>query len=153
METGAGDFGVKAGSALVCAEGAEVNKSTTEAIKGLGYHVETASTAAEALEWLKFNQYEIVVLSETFAGASPEDNAVYRHLKGMPMATRRRLIVALVGPHLKTQDAMTAFVRSVDVVINEKDAPAIKAVLWKAIEDHVHFYKVHKESLEKMGKQ
>ncbi|MEW6116118.1 MAG: hypothetical protein AB1553_04365 [Nitrospirota bacterium] len=139
-------------SALICEESAENRNTITAALESMGYRTESATNADETLEKLKFNQYSVIILNESFGGA-PESNTVYKHLQFMPMGIRRHLFLALVGQDLKTQDHMTAFAKSANLVINERDLPNIKAILKKAIAENDQFYRVFKESLVKLGKQ
>ena len=140
-------------SALVCEDNAELKNAVTSALEGLKFSIDSASTAEEAFEKLRFNQYGLIVLNERFGGNTPENNSVYSHLQIMPMATRRHIFLALIGNDLKTADNMTAFAKSANVVVNEKDLPNLKAVLKKSVADNDQFYKVFKESLVKMGKK
>ncbi|MBI3592157.1 MAG: hypothetical protein HY099_01500, partial [Nitrospirae bacterium] len=114
---------------------------------------EVASGAEDTFEKLKFNRYDVIALNENFGGNSPESNAVYKHLQFMPMSNRRHIFLALTGQNLKTLDNMTAFSKSANVVVNEKDIPNLKNILKKSIDDNNQFYKVYKESLVKLGKR
>jgi CheY-like chemotaxis protein len=153
METHTEEYEEELRSALVCEDNAELRSVITSALGELNYTVETAADADDTFEKLKFNQYDVIVLNEKFGGGSPENNAVLKHLQFMPMGTRRRIFLALVGQTLKTSDNMTAFSKSANIVINEKDIPNLKAVLKRSIADNDQFYKVFRESLVKMGKQ
>lgn len=139
-------------SALVCEDNAESRSSITSALEGLGFRVEAGAGADDTFEKLKFNRYDVIVINEKFGG-SAEDNKVYKHLQFMPMSNRRHIFVALIGRNFKTADNMTAFSKSANVVLNEKDIPNLKAVLKKSVADNNQFYKVFKESLVKLGKR
>ncbi len=140
-------------SALVCEDNAEFRGAISAALEGLKYSIEFAAGAEDAFEKLKFNQYGIIVLNERFGGNTPENNAVYKFLQFMHMSARRSIFLALIGKDFKTGDNMTAFAKSSNITVNEKDIPNLKAVLKKSIADNDQFYKVFRESLVKMGKK
>lgn len=145
------DEGTK--TALICEDNPEFIKNIISALQELRYAAETAGSANDALEKLRFNRYDVVLLSERFGGSPPDGNEVLKYLRYMPMATRRHIFLALLGQNLTTEDNMTAFDKSVNAVINEKDIPNLKGILNRTITDNERFYKVYKESLIKMGKR
>ena len=156
METHAADteeYEEELRSAMVCEDNAEFKGAISAALEGLKYSIEFASSAEDAFEKLKFNQYGIIVLNERFGGSTPENNAVYKFLQFMPMSARRRIFLALIGRDFKTGDNMTAFAKSASITVNGKDIPNLKAILKKSIADNDRFYKVFRESLLKMGKK
>jgi hypothetical protein len=156
MEPHAGDteeYEEELRSALVCEDNAEFKGVISAALEGLKYRVEFAAGAEDAFEKLKFNQYRTIVLNERFGGSTPENNAVYKFLQFMPMSARRSIFLTLLGKDFKTGDNMTAFTKSSNITVNEKDIPSLKAILKKAIADNDQFYKVFRESLVKMGKK
>jgi len=139
-------------SALVCEDNAELKSAVSAALEGLKYSMEFATNADNAFEKLRFNQYNLIVLNESFGG-NVENNAVYSFLTTMPMSTRRHIFLALIGKNFKTADNMTAFTKSANIVVNEQDLPNLKAILKKSVADNNQFYKVFRESLVKMGKK
>ncbi len=140
-------------SALVCEDNAEFRGAISNALERLKYSIEFATGADEASEKLKFNQYGIIVLNERFGESTPENNAVYKFLQFMPMSTRRSIFLVLIGKDFKTGDNMTAFAKSSNIIVNEKDIPNLKAILKKSVADNDQFYKVFRESLAKIGKK
>ena len=156
METHTADteeYEEEARTALVCEDNAEFKSAISAALEGLKYSIEFASSAEDAFEKLKFNQYRVIVLNERFGGSTPENNAVYKFLQFMPISSRRSIFLALIGKHFKTGDNMTSFAKSSNITINEKEIPNFKAILKKAVADNDQFYKVFRESLVKMGKK
>ncbi len=147
------EYEVEARTALVCEDNADFKSAISAALKGLKYSIEFASGAEDAFEKLKFNQYGVIVINERFGGSTPENNAVYKFLQFMPGSSRRSIFLALIGKDFKTGDNMTAFAKSSNITINEKEIPNLKAILRKAVADNDQFYKVFRESLVKMGKK
>lgn len=139
-------------SALVCDDNTEFRNSILSTLEALQYNTDVAADAADTLEKMKFNHYDLIILNEGFGGSS-ESNEVYNHLQHMHMSARRHIFLVLTGQNLKTADNMTAFDKSANIVINEKDIPNLKPILKKSIAENELFYKVYKESLVKLGKR
>lgn len=140
----------KVKKALVC--DTESQKKIAAALTELDYLTKIAASTNEAMGRIKFSQYDLVVLSENFSGSTLTKNNVLKYIQPMPMATRRKMFVALLGNDFRTMDHMKAFALSVNVVINFKDISNLSAILKKSISDNDAFYKVFKESLSSIGK-
>ena len=139
--------------ALVCADDAGRQAAIRAALEQLGLSLQIAKDAAEAIDVLRKNAYEVVVLDEEFQGATPLDNPVLKAIAVMPITMRRYVLVALVGKDLKTSDNMTAFAKSVNVVINLADLPQLAGILRRAIADNNEFYRVYRQVLREAGKR
>ena len=138
-------------SSLVCGNNAALKKAISAALEQLKYNSEYAENPEDAFEKIKYNQYGLIILDEVFGGTSLENNGVYKYLLTMPMAVRRNIFIALMGKDFKTADNMTAFAKSVNLVLNERDISNLKPLLKKAIPDNDQFYKVFLESIKKTG--
>lgn len=150
---GKGGFIKRTQTALVCEDNQELQKTIISVMTELQYKTDVSLNVTDALEKIKFNQYDVIVLNERCAGKLSEDNEVLKQLQAMPMSIRRHTFLALLGKHFSTQDNMAAFERSVNVVINEDDISNFKDVLEFSVFDNEQFYKVYKESLIKLGKK
>lgn len=144
------DEGAK--TALICEDNQEAQKAISAGLRELKYAVDTAPNTDEAFDKIKFNHYDVVVISESFAGSTPDNNEFLGHIQKMPMSARRTTFFALFGKKFTTMDNMQAFEKSVHVVVNESDLPNSKAVFKKAIAANDQFYKVYRESMAKIGK-
>tara|TARA_B100000315_G_scaffold147013_1_gene136021 strand:+ start:296 stop:832 length:537 start_codon:yes stop_codon:yes gene_type:complete len=100
----------------------------------------------------EFADEELEILAEDFAGASLKKNNVLKYIQPLPMTTRRKMFIALLGKDFRTMDNMQAFSLSVNVVINFKDMDNLTAILKKTISENDAFYKVFKETLVALGK-
>ncbi len=121
-------------------------------LKDMGYKIKTVTSIGESIGRMKFTQFDLVVLSEDFAGSTETNNSVLQFIQQMQMPTRRKMFVALLGNNFRTMDNMKAFVLSVNVVINFKDLDNLAVILKKSILDNDAFYKVFKETLISVGK-
>jgi len=70
----------------------------------------------------------------------------------MPLDTRRKTFIAMVGENFKTLDNMEALAYSVNLVINQKDFDQLGAILKKSIGDNETFYRVYRETMTALGK-
>src|SRR3989338_5848419 len=137
-------------TALICDD---KNKDAIKSILNeLDYKVSIASSSEDAIDRIKFTLYDIILLNEEFDNATPENNAVLKHIQPMPMTTRRKIFFALLGKNFRTFDNMMSFVKSANLVINTKDLPNLKNIIKKSAADNDKFYKVFKESLRDAGK-
>ena len=138
--------------ALVCEDAPERQAVIKAALEQVGFTMHAAKNADEAVERMRRDAYELVILDEQFQGTTYLDNAVLAVVRAMPMSARRYMFVALLGREYKTFDNMMAFARSVNVVVNPNDLQHLPAVLVKAMNDNNQFYRVFREVLAEAGK-
>jgi CheY-like chemotaxis protein len=139
--------------ALVCEDAPERQAVIKAALEQIGFTMLAVKNADEAVERLRRDVYELVILDEQYQGATPLDNPVLASLRAMSMTQRRWTFVALVGREFKTFDNAMAFARSVNVVVNINDLPHFPAILKKGITDHVEFYRTFRQVLTDAGKR
>jgi CheY-like chemotaxis protein len=139
--------------ALVCVDAPERQPVIKAALEQIGFTLLAPKGAEDAIERMRREAYELVILDEQYQGSSPLDNPVLAALRTMPMTQRRWMFVALLGREFKTFDNMMAFARSVNVVVNLNDLPHLPAILKKGITDHVEFYRTFRQVLAEVGKR
>ena len=139
-------------TSLICADSA-----TTESVKAtlreLGFKFHTAETPELAVERMRYQNYDCVVVHENFAGSSLRSNAILNYLSPLPMAQRRYSYVCLVGPSFKTLDAMQAFQQSVHLVLNPSDLPNLGPILKKGLAEFEQLYRAYKDIVASMGEK
>lgn len=140
-------------TALICDDNPETQDFISSSLKSLNYKIDISTSSADTFEKIKFNQYDVIILNENFAGSTPENNEVLKFFQNMPMVSRRHIFLALIGQNFKTLDNMAAFSKSVNAVINKSDMENLTNILKKSIADNEQFYKVYKEILRKLGKR
>jgi len=138
--------------ALICFEDLTSQAGAKAALEGLGYTVHLPATAEDALQKMRRHQYALVLLHESYGG-SVERNLVLTTIQPMAMPLRRHMCVGLVGPSVRTFDNMTAFARSVNFVVAERELGKIKAITRQAVAANDQFYRVFREALRDAGKQ
>ena len=147
------DF-VEAGveTALICEQDAGVREKIHSVLQRMDYHVTEVASARDAMRYMRFRVFDVVVLDENFEGSGPESNHVLQYLGHQPMNTRRNIFVVLLGNNFKTANNMTAFNRSVNVVVNLKDIDELEKVLKRSLIENEEFYRVLKGILRKVGR-
>lgn len=125
--------------ALLCVD-AVTMASIKPAIQELGYKVVTADSSEHAIESMRYNASDLIVLHENFTGATLESNNVLHYLASLPMAQKRYSFTCLVGPSLITLDAMQAFAHSVHMVIHPIDLANFQGLIRKGVREMLDLY-------------
>lgn len=136
---------------MVCMGQPQQQAGTKTALEELGYTVHTPANPEDAIQRLRKNRYEVVILHEEYGG-SAETNLVLQTIQPMVMPLRRHMCVGLVGKEFHTFDNMMAFAKSVNFVIAERELGKIKPIVRQAVTDNDQFYRVFREALRDAGK-
>ena len=139
--------------ALVCVDVPDRQGPVQSGLIELGYTLQTADDAPEALERMRKNTFEVIVLDEEFNGATEHDNPVLSAIHSLPMSIRRYIFVALLGRRFGTFDHMLAFAKSVNMVIHVSDLDQLKLILARGIADNDRFYHAYHEVLREAGRR
>jgi len=134
-------------TALVCGEPGVV-ESAWKSLKELGHKIHFSNDVDDAIERIRYTQYNCVIVQEDFLGKPLEENEVMQYLATQPMIQRRNTFVALLGDSCRTLDAIQAFSLSVHVVINPSDLPNLTAILRKSIAEDERNYRVFRVVLD-----
>jgi hypothetical protein len=139
-------------TSLICADpgSTEVAKAT---LRELGFKFHVAETPELAVERIRYTNYDCIIVHENFAGSSLRSNAVLNYLGPLPMAQRRHSFVCLIGPSLKTLDAMEAFTLSVHLTLNPVDLPNLVPILKKSLAEFELLYRSYKDTVETLGEK
>jgi len=152
-ESQAGESQYEARLALVCEDASERQAVIRAALEQIGFAMLAPKNTEDAVERIRRDSYEIVIVDEQYQGSSPFDNPVLAIIRNMPMSQRRWMFVTLLGRQFKTFDNAMAFARSMNVVVNLNDLPHLPAILKKGITDHVEFYRTFRQVLADVGKR
>jgi hypothetical protein len=101
---------------------------------------------------MRFHIYDVVVVNENFDTENPDTNIVLNYLANLNVSTRRQIFVALLSGRFRTMDNMTAFNKSVNVIVNMKNIDDISSILKRSLADNTAFYHVFKDALKKKGR-
>jgi len=139
-------------TALLCEHDLAVRQKIQSLLERMDYHVVEAASARNALKYMRFHVYDLVVVNETFEATDADSNHVLQYLSQLPISTRRNMFVVLLGKGLRTKDNMLAFNKSVNLVVNLKDMDDMEKIIKGALKEHAGFYDVFMESLKKTGR-
>jgi hypothetical protein len=127
-------------SALICVDEPLLQTTVIEQISQMGFGIHTALYAEEVAVKLRSRVYDLVVIGETFAGASAETNSALTEMANLPLEQRRKSFVILIGPVLVSRSEMQSFMFSVDLTLNDDDAPNLKTIAGLGTSLKAEFY-------------
>jgi CheY-like chemotaxis protein/DNA-directed RNA polymerase subunit RPC12/RpoP len=138
-------------TALLCVDREETRTRIKPILESMGYLVDCPVTTEQALQYLRYNQFHIILLDDAFGGTSSTPVAEY--LLALDMNIRRDMFVVLMGVRFQTADDWQAFVHSVDLVFHPTDLRQLATVLTRGLSDHERSYRIFNECLVAAGKK
>ncbi len=133
--------------ALLCEADPTIKKSITPVLDVLEYHITEVENSREALKKMRYNSYDLIVVNEYFDAKNPDANGVLIYLERLHMAVRRNIFVTMITRRFRTMDNMTAFQKSVNMVVNVDNIADFDKILRRGMADHGIFYQVYKDCL------
>ena len=127
-------------TALVCIDHEQFQKVVVPHLTDLKYKVHVGLHEEDVLLKLRTYSYDVIVVYETFKGSTLATNPILQKLVNEPAAQRREHFVVLLSHKFATNDAMSAFVESVDQIINIADLANLKPVLRRGVAQHRELY-------------
>jgi len=122
----------------------------------MGYQVHTPKTHAEARKNLRFNQYDLIIITADFEKELYDVSSILQTLQSATMDIRRKTFVLYISPDVKTLNGMQAFALSVNMVLSSDDyaklGDGIERLLKPAVSEHDLNYKIFFETLIELGK-
>jgi len=128
------DLGDK--TAIVCVDHPQYQKAIVPQLADLGYKVHLGLFEDDVLLKLSTYSYNVVVVYENFKGANAGENPILREIMRKTGPLRREHFVVLLTERSPTNDAMSAFVQSVDQILNVNDIANFKQVLRRGVAQH-----------------
>jgi len=138
--------------ALVLETDPQQMEALKSAVESLGNRFVSGQNTREAIGKLRLHHFDLVLLSDSFDDIPLTESPILHHVNHLPMSTRRKMFVALIGDNFKTMDQMMAFAMSANVVINREDMDRLAAILKHTISDNEKFYKVFMDTLVEVGR-
>ena len=138
--------------ALVCVSAPSQRDQVVAALKAEGYAAQVATSAADAIQWLRFMAYALTVIQEGFGTAASDGNPVLDHVAEMPMGARRAMHVVFVSSNVSSHESTAAFARSVNLVLHLNDLPHLAEALKRSLAETEQAHRVLLESLRAQGK-
>ena len=127
-------------TALVCVDHQQYQKIVVPQLIDMTYKVHLGLFEEDVILKLKTYSYDVVVIYENFKGSKVETNPLLHEMVKRPDARRREHFVVLLSHRFATNDAMSAFVQSVDQIVNIADLANFKPVLRRGVAQHRELY-------------
>jgi hypothetical protein len=134
-------------TALVCESDTLIREKMRPTLDLMEYHITETPNSREALKKMRYHTYDLVLLNEYFDTRDPDANPVLIYIERLAMETRRNMFVTLLTTRFRTMDHMTAFQKSVNMIVNLRNIDDMDKILQRGMADYGLFYKVFKESL------
>jgi hypothetical protein len=141
-------FDVGDNTALVCVDHQQYQKMVVPQLIDMTYKVHLGLFEEDVLMKLRTYNYNVVIVHENFKGSTLQNNPILRFIDSLPGNERRQNFVVLLSHRFATNDAMSAFVQSVDQVINISDLANFKPVLRRAVAQYRELYASFNETLK-----
>jgi hypothetical protein len=135
-------------TALVCVDHQQYQKVIVPQLIDMTYKVHLGLFEEDVVLKLKTYNYDVVLVYESFKGSTLQTNPILAELTCRPSTQRRQHFVVLISHRFATNDAMSAFVNSVDQVINISDLANLKPVLRRGVAQHRELYNAFNEMLK-----
>ncbi|MDQ6833261.1 MAG: hypothetical protein M3008_07670 [Chloroflexota bacterium] len=135
-------------TALVCIDHQQYQKLIVPQLIDMSYKVHLGLFEEDVLLKLQTYNYNVVVVYENFKGSTAQTNPILRHMVQRSGAQRRQHFVVLLSQRFATNDAMSAFVQSVDQIINVSDLANFKPVLRRGAAQYRELYQPFHETMK-----
>src|SRR5436190_14900422 len=135
-------------TALVCVDHQQYQKMVVPQLIDLTYKVHLGLFEEDVILKLQTYSYDVVVIYENFKNSTLETNPLLREIVRQPDIQRREHFVVLLSHRFATNDAMSAFVQSVDQIINVTDLANFKPVLRRGAAQYRELYSSFHETLK-----
>jgi hypothetical protein len=132
-------------TALVCVDHQQYQKIVVPQLIDLTYKVHLGLFAEDVLLKLKSYNYSVVVIYENFKGSTLQTNPILQELVKQLGVQRRESFVILLSHRYPTNDAMSAWIHSVDHILNIADLGNFKSVLGRGIAEYHDLYQAYQE--------
>lgn len=133
-------FELNDNTALVCVDQPQYQKIVVPQLIDMTYKVHLGLFEEDVLLKLRTYAYNVVVVYENFKGSTVQNNPILLDLTNRSGSERRQHFVVLLSHRYPTNDAMSAFVQSVDQIINIGDLANFKTVLRRGVAQYREFY-------------
>jgi|SRR5689334_2195405 len=126
--------------ALVCTSEA-YRDVVAHKLSEVGCQVFVAEDTRQAVETMRANKMDVVVLEPQFDPAEQGSVFVIREINVMRPPQRRRLFFVLLTPSLRTMDAHAAFLNNVNATVNVTDVEELPRIMEVALREYNELYR------------
>jgi hypothetical protein len=107
----------------------------------VGCQVFVAEDTRQAVETMRANKMDVVLLEPQFDPAEQGSLFVIREINVMRPPQRRRLFFVLLTPSLRTMDAHAAFLNNVNAAVNVTDIEDLPRIMEVALREYNELYR------------
>lgn len=107
----------------------------------LGFQVFVAEDTRQAVETMRANKMDVVLLEPQFDPAEQGSVFVVREINVLRPAQRRRLFFVLLSPSLRTLDAHAAFLNNVNAIVNVNDIEELPRIMDVVLREYNELYR------------
>jgi predicted Zn finger-like uncharacterized protein len=126
--------------ALVCIP-EDNRENVARALSENGYQVFVARDTTQAVDRMRENQLDVVLLDQRFDPVEQGAIFVTREMNILRPAQRRRLFFVLLSTSLRTMDAHAAFLNNVNAIINVNEIGELPSLLENRVRAFNELYK------------
>lgn len=145
-DTDSSFFDTADNTALVCVDHQQYQKLVVPQLIDMSYKVHLGLFEEDVLLKLQTYSYNVVIVYENFKGSTVQSNPILQHMVQRSGGQRRQHFVVLLSHRYPTNDAMSAFVQSVDQIINIGDLANFKPVLRRGVTQYRELYHAFNET-------
>lgn len=116
-----------------------------------GYKVYMAESPAQANERLREGKTEILIFSPDFAKESGGATVLQQKVNAMHPSERRRLYFVSLEPEGVTLNAHDAFLRNLNLIVNNNDIAQLPLILSRALRDFNDLYFYYNKAVDVVG--
>lgn len=125
---------------LVCT-GENYRDTVARRLTQSGYQVFVAEDTRQAVETMRSNKMDVVLLEPQFDPAEQGSAFVIREVNVLRPPQRRRIFFVLISPSLRTMDAHAAFLSNVNLVVNVADVDELHRIMEVALREYNELYR------------
>jgi predicted Zn finger-like uncharacterized protein len=126
--------------ALVCAS-EPYREVAARKLSDSGCDVFVAEDTRQAIETMRANKMDVVLLEPQFDQAEQGSAFVIREINVLRPPQRRRLFFILLSPSLRTMDAHAAFLSNVNAVVNITDVEELPRIMEVSLREYNELYR------------
>ena len=106
-----------------------------------GCNVFVAEDTRQAVETMRANKMDVVLLEPQFDPGEQGSAFVIREINILRPPQRRRLFFVLLSPSLRTMDAHAAFLNNVNAIVNVADVEQLERIMEVALREFNELYR------------
>lgn len=106
-----------------------------------GFQVYVADETRQAVETMRANKMDVVLLEPQFDAAEQGSAFVIREINVLRPPQRRRLFFVLLSPSLRSMDAHAAFLNNVNTIVNINDIEELQRIVDLALREYNELYR------------